>query len=157
LNAIPERARIKDRLTHLWNYERYTSPFKSGDKYYFSKNDGLQNQSVLYRSDTPTGPMELVLDPNTFSKDGTVALAGTSYADDGSRMAYGLSGSGSDWSEWHFRDLKSNQEMTDVLKWVKFSGVDWTKDGSGVFYSRYDQPDTAHAYISKNLNHKLYF
>jgi prolyl oligopeptidase len=140
LNQIPERAWIKERLTKLWNYEKVSAPYKRGDRYFFSKNDGLQNQSVLYwmkdLKDTP----KVVIDPNKLSTDGTVALAGTSISDDGKLLAYALSSGGSDWTEWHVREIETGKDLPDVIKWVKFSGASWAKDGSGFFYSRYDEP-----------------
>jgi prolyl oligopeptidase len=157
LNSIPERAAIKERLTRLWDYERYTSPFKAGDFYYFLKNDGLQNQSIYYRSSTVDGVAELVLDPNTWSKDGTVSLGALTFSDDGSKLAYAVSRAGSDWTEWHVRDMATMKDDSDTLRWVKFSGVEWTKDGSGMFYSRFVDPDTTHKYITKNEHHKLFF
>ena len=140
LNQIPERAWIKERLTKLWNYEKVGAPFKRGDRYFFSKNDGLQNQSVLYwvkdLKDTP----KVVIDPNKLSADGTVALAGASFSDDGKFLAYGLSSGGSDWTEWHVREVETGQDLPDTIKWVKFSGASWTLDGKGFFYSRYAEP-----------------
>ena len=143
LAKIPQHDAIRQRLTKLWNFERYGRPFKEGGRYFFSKNDGLQNQSVLYTmSSLDAEPREL-LDPNTLSTDGTVALAGLSISDDGRLMAYGLSASGSDWEEWKVRDVETGKDLGDDLKWVKFSGASWTKDGQGFFYSRYDEPTEA--------------
>ena len=140
LNAIPGRDAIKARLTKLWNYERYGIPFKEGGRYFYSRNDGLQNQSVLYTVETLDAAPRVLLDPNTLSKDGTVALAGMALSDDGNLLAYGLAASGSDWNEWKVRDVRTGQDLADHLQWVKFSGASWRKDGSGFFYSRYDAP-----------------
>jgi prolyl oligopeptidase len=140
LNQIPERAWIKERLTKLWNYEKVSAPFKRGDRYFFSKNDGLQNQSVLYWVKDLKDAPKVVIDPNKLSTDGTVAMAGTSISEDGKLLAYGLSSGGSDWTEWHVREVETGKDLPDTIKWVKFSGASWAKDGSGFFYSRYDEP-----------------
>src|SRR5437763_6085072 len=131
LNQIPERTAIKTRLTKLWNYERYGVPEKDGGRYFFSKNDGLQNQSVLYTVDRLEVAPRVLLDPNKLSTDGTVALGGYNVTNDGKLMAYGLAASGSDWTEWHVRDVDTGQDTSDVIKWVKFSGASWTADGRG--------------------------
>lgn len=157
LNQIPERAAIKKRLTELWNYEKYSAPSKQGDKYFYSKNDGLQNQSVLYVSDSITDKGRVLIDPNTLSSDGTVALNGLTISDDGKLMAYGLSASGSDWSEWHFRDVATGKDLPDVLKDIKFSGASWTKDGKGIFYSRFPVVDEKSRLTSLNYNQKIYY
>src|SRR6266850_8358291 len=129
LAAIPARETIKDRLTKLWNFERYGAPVKEGKRYFYTRNSGLQNQSVLYTVDSLEGLPQLVLDPNTLSTDGTVALSGTSVSDDGKLLAYSLSASGSDWQEWKVRDIETGMDMSDDLKWVKFSDASWTPDG----------------------------
>jgi prolyl oligopeptidase len=157
LEQIPQRAAIKARLTVLWNYERYGVPFKQGGRYFLTKNDGLQNQSVLYTMTTLTSAPQLLLDPNKLSTDGTVALGGYGLSDDGNLMAYGLSTAGSDWQEWKVRDVRSGADLPDQIKWVKFSGASWKKDGSGFFYSRYDEPTEATKLTKANYFHKLYF
>jgi prolyl oligopeptidase len=157
LNQIPERARIKARLTELWNYERYTAPFERGGKYFYYKNDGLQNQSVLYVANSIRDTGRVLFDPNTLSADGTVALSGLSISDDGKLMAYGLSASGSDWVEWRFRDVETGKDLPDVLKDIKFSGVSWSKDGKGVFYSRYPATDDKARLTALNYNQKIYY
>jgi prolyl oligopeptidase len=157
LNAISERAAIRTRLTKLWNYERYGVPFKTGGRYFYSRNDGLQNQAVLYTADSLDAAPRVLLDPNTLSKDGTVALAGMSVSDDGNLLAYGTSAAGSDWEEWHVRDVRTAKDLADHLQWVKFSGAAWKKDGSGFFYSRYDAPKTGNALTGVNKFQKLYF
>jgi len=157
LEKIPERAAIKERLTKLWNYERYGVPFKQGERYFYSKNDGLQNQSVLYTMTSLEAPAKLLLDPNALSADGTVALSGYSISDDGNLIAYGLATAGSDWQQWKVRDVQTGQDLEDHVQWVKFSSASWTKDGKGFFYSRYDEP-TAEAKLTKvNYFHKLYY
>jgi prolyl oligopeptidase len=157
LEQIPARAAIKDRLTKLWNYERYGSPSREGDWYIFSKNDGLQNQAVIYKTRALDAPAEVLIDPNTLSKDGTVALGSLSFSDDGTLMAYSVSASGSDWLEWRVRDVATGKDRPDVLKWSKFSGAAWLKDGSGFFYSRYDAPKDGEAYTGVNKFPKVFF
>ncbi|NOS72511.1 MAG: S9 family peptidase [Verrucomicrobia bacterium] len=156
LERIPQRAAIKSRLTELWNFERYGAPFKQGSRYFISKNDGLQNQSVLYTMTTLDAEPVLLLDPNKLSSDGTVALSGYDISDDGNLMAYGLSTAGSDWQEWRVRDVRTGTDLPDQIKWVKFSGASWTKDGNGFFYSRYDEPTEAAKLTKANYFHKLY-
>jgi prolyl oligopeptidase len=157
LGQIPAREAIKQRLTRLWNYERYSVPYKEGGRYFYSRNDGLQNQSVLYTmtklSDTP----RVLLDPNTLAADGTVALSGTAVSPDGKLLAYGTAASGSDWNEWKVRDIATGKDLEDHLKWVKFSSTAWTHDGKGFFYSRYDEPKEATKLADVNYFHKLYF
>ncbi len=157
LTQIPERAKIKARLTELWNYERYSAPNKQGDKYFYTKNNGLQNQSVWYVSESVTDAGRVLLDPNTLSKDGTIALNGFRVSDDGKMLAYGLSSSGSDWVEWHFRDVETGKDLPDVLKDIKFSGASWSKDGKGVFYSRFPATDEKAKLTSLNYNQKIYY
>lgn len=157
LGQIPERAAIKARLTELWNFERYGTPFKEGGRYFYYKNDGLQNQSVLYTLPTLEAEPTVLLDPNKLSTDGTVALGGIAISDDGNLMAYGLSVAGSDWQEWRVRDVRTATDLPDVIKWVKFSGASWAKDGSGFYYSRYDEPTEAAKLTKANYFHKLYF
>ena len=157
LEQIPARAQIKERLTKLWNYEKYGVPFKEGGKYFFTKNDGLQNQSVLYVADTAQGKGRVLLDPNTLSNDGTVALAGYAVSRDGKHLAYGLAASGSDWNEWKVRDIATGKDTSDHIKWVKFSGAAWSKDGKGFFYSRYDEPNEKTKLEDANYFQKLYY
>ena len=157
LNQIPERAAIKARLTKLWNYERYGVPFREGGRYFYTKNDGLQNQSVLYTVPALDAEPRVLLDPNKLSTDGTVALSGTAISQDGKLMAYGLAASGSDWNEWHVRDVATGQDLPDVIKWVKFSGASWTADGRGFFYSRYDEPKGGNTLVAANQYHKIYY
>ena len=158
LAEIPARQKIKERLTKLWNFERYGIPFREGNRYFYTKNDGLQNQSVLYTVASLSDEPRVLLDPNKLSADGTVALAGTAISRDGKLMAYGLSASGSDWSEWPVRDTESGQDLADHVKWVKFSGASWTADGKGFFYSRYDEPKQgASRMAGVNEFQKLYY
>jgi len=157
LAEIPARKQIKERLTKLWNYERYGIPFREGNRYFYTRNDGLQNQSVLYTVADLSDEPRVLLDPNKLSADGTVALAGTAMSRDGKLMAYGLSASGSDWSEWRVRNVETGQDLPDTVKWVKFSGASWTPDGKGFFYSRYDEPKTGAQLASVNEYQKLYY
>ncbi|MDQ6859895.1 MAG: prolyl oligopeptidase family serine peptidase [Verrucomicrobiota bacterium] len=156
LATIPERKKINDQLTKLWNYEKYTVPFREGGRYFFSKNTGLQNQSIVFTGDELPGESRMLLDPNTLAADGTAALSGTAVTDDGKRMAYGIASAGSDWQEWKVRDIESGQDLEDQLKWIKFSGAAWNHEGSGFFYSRYDEPN-AEQLKAANYFHKLYF
>ncbi|QUV85748.1 prolyl oligopeptidase family protein [Chloracidobacterium aggregatum] len=158
LESIPERARLRERLTQLWNYEKFGVPFREGDRYFFTRNDGLQNQSVLYVGRTPDDPQaRVLLDPNTLSSDGTVALTGYAVSDDGQLLAYGLATAGSDWNEWRVRNVETGEDLPDRLQWVKFSGASWTKDGKGFFYSRYDEPKEGNLLQSTNYYQKLYY
>ncbi|WP_324672688.1 prolyl oligopeptidase family serine peptidase [Hymenobacter sp. GOD-10R] len=157
LEKIPFRNQIRDRLTKIWNYERYSVPQQEGNQLYFSKNDGLQNQAVLYVQPTTEGAQpEVLLDPNKFSADGTTALAGTYFSNDHRYLAYATSGGGSDWHQLKVLDLKTRQPLKDELNWVKVSGASWYKDG--FFYSRYDAPKKGeHSLAGKNEFHKVYY
>ena len=157
LDEIPAREKIKRRLTKLWNYERYGIPFKMGGRYFFSKNDGLQNQSVIYTMDRLDGEPRVLLDPNKLSTDGTIALGSYSISDDGRLMAYGLSDGGSDWRMFKVRDVATGKDLPDTLTWIKFSGASWTKDSKGFFYSRYDEPKKGEELSSTNYFQKLYY
>jgi prolyl oligopeptidase len=157
LNQIPCRDRIKQRLTELWDYEKYSTPFHQGDRYFYFKNDGLQNQSVLYMLKTLDEEPQVLLDPNTLSDDGTVSLSGIAISEDGQLMAYGLSHAGSDWQEWKVRHVASGNDLDDHLQWIKFSGASWTHDGLGFFYSRYDQPDETKPFEDVNYYQKLFY
>ncbi len=157
LGQIPERAAIKERLTRLWNYERYGVPQKEGGRYFYSRNDGLQPQSVIYTMKTLADAPRVLLDPNTLSADGTVSLSGTVVSPDGKLLAYGISTSGSDWNEWKVRDIATGKDLEDHVKWVKFSSTAWTADGKGFFYSRYDEPNEATRLAAANQFQKLYY
>ncbi|HZP66580.1 MAG TPA: prolyl oligopeptidase family serine peptidase [Rudaea sp.] len=157
LNRIPGRDRLKRRLTELWNYERYGAPEKYGSRYFYTRNDGLQNQAVLYVADALDAPPRVLLDPNTLSADGTIALKSYAVSDDGKHLAYGLSSGGSDWEEWHVLDVDTGKPTDDVLKWVKFSGASWRRDGTGFYYSRYEEPKGGNALKTANTFQKLCF
>jgi prolyl oligopeptidase len=156
LAGIPERPRIKARLTKIWNYERFTAPVKRGSRYFYTRNDGLQNQSVIFVTERLDQPGRVLLDPNTLSPDGTIAVTGRSVTDDGRLMVYGLSEGGSDWVTWRVRDVATGEDLPDVVKWTKFTDAAWLKDGSGFFYSRFDPPAEGQALTAENKNHKLF-
>src|SRR5881296_3975162 len=156
LAEIPARATIRQRLTKLWNYPKYGAPFRKAGRYFFFKNDGLQNQSVLYKQASLTADPETLLDPNVLSEDGTVALSTLAVSDDGRLLAYGTAASGSDWEEFRVRDVVTARDLPDHLKWIKFSGASWTKDGAGFFYSRYAEP-TDKALTDVNRFQRLYY
>ncbi|MEM9271850.1 MAG: prolyl oligopeptidase family serine peptidase [Cyanobacteria bacterium P01_F01_bin.143] len=157
LSQISSREGIKSRLTELWNYEKYSSPFKRGDRYFYFKNDGLQNQSVLYTLKSLDGEPSVLLDPNQLSEDGTIALSGIAISDNGQYLAYGLSTAGSDWVEYFVKDIATGENLSDHLKWIKFSGASWTNDHQGFFYSRYDEPNEATKLEDVNYFQKLYY
>ncbi len=157
LEQIPYRQAIHDRLKTLWNYERFGIPEQQGGRYFYQHNTGLQNQSVLLVADSLSAEPRLLLDPNTLSADGTVALVGHAVSDDGKLLAYGTAASGSDWMEWHVREVDTAKDLPDTLRWVKFSGASWTKDGKGFFYSRYDEPKAGAPLRDANYFHKLYY
>ncbi|HEY9667851.1 MAG TPA: prolyl oligopeptidase family serine peptidase [Coleofasciculaceae cyanobacterium] len=157
LSEIPAREPIKERITQLWNYEKYGIPFKQGNRYFYFKNDGLQNQSVLYTLTSLDAEPKVLFDPNTLSEDGTIALSGLAISEDGKLMAYGLSTSGYDWNEWKVRHIETGEDFPDHLQWVKFSGASWTHDHQGFFYSRYDEPNEATQLEDINYYQKLYY
>lgn len=157
LEKIPARDKIKKRLTQLWDYERYGLPHKRGGRYVFTKNDGLQNQDVLFTVKSLKDTPKVLLDPNKLSDDGTVSLTGYELSENGRYLAYGLSDGGSDWQEWRVRDIESGKDLTDVVKWVKFSGAAWTHDNKGFFYSRYDEPKAGDELKGSNYFQKLYY
>jgi len=155
--TIRERTAIKNRLTQLWNYARYTAPFKEGGRYFYFQNTGLQNQNVLYVQDGRNSSPRVLLDPNLFSPDGTVALSGQAASNNGRYLAYSISTSGSDWQQLHVRDVNTGRDLPDTVKWVKFSGIAWTHDNKGFFYSRYDEPTSGNKMTNVNRNHKIYY
>ncbi|MCU0772281.1 MAG: prolyl oligopeptidase family serine peptidase [Verrucomicrobia bacterium] len=157
LQSLPGRQAIYHRLKTLWNFERYGVPFTEGGRYFYAKNDGLQNQSVIYTVDKLNGEPRVLIDPNALSKDGTVALTGLEVSRDGRLAAYGVARSGSDWQEWRVRAVETGEDLPDTIAWVKFSGASWLKDGSGFFYSRYDAPAEGKELSGANYFHKLHF
>jgi prolyl oligopeptidase len=161
LDKVATRDAMKQRLTALWNYERYSPPFIEGKgkhrRTYYWKNDGLQNQAVLYVVDKVGAEPRLLLDPNALSADGTIALSGMAISDDGTLMAYSLSSGGSDWTDWHVKDIASGIDKADVVKWSKFSGASWTPDNKGFYYSRYPEPENGADLEQANYFHKVYY
>jgi prolyl oligopeptidase len=157
LDQIPQRDTIRARLTELWDYPRYGVPIKKGRRYFFSRNDGLQNQAVLYWQSSLDGQPQVLLDPNALSPDGTVSLATTAWAEDGRLLAYGISRSGSDWQEFRIRDVAAGRDHSDTLQWIKFSSAAWTHDGAGFFYSRYPAPAGDDTLLAVNRDMKLYY
>ncbi|WP_242926133.1 prolyl oligopeptidase family serine peptidase [Pontibacter vulgaris] len=155
LGDIDFRDNIKARLTEIWNYPKYGAPFKEGGKYYFYKNDGLQNQSVLYVQETLESEPKVFFDPNKLSSDGTVALSAFAFSKDGKHVAVGTSSGGSDWNTYQVMDVATGKMLNDKLEWVKFSGPSWYKDG--FFYSRYDAPTEGNKLANKNEFHKVYY
>ena len=157
LEGISERRAIGDRLTKLWNYEKYGVPFRESGSYFFTKNTGLQNQSVFYTTLKLPGDAKVLLDPNTLSKDGTTALTGTAVSENGKLLAYGLAVAGSDWQEWKVRDIATGSDLPDIVRWVKFSNAAWTHDNKGFFYSRYDAPSEGEGLKAANYFHKIHY
>jgi prolyl oligopeptidase len=157
LRRIPARERIRERVEQLWDYEKSGVPFKEGGRYFFSKNTGLQNQDVIFTAPSLDVEPTVLLDPNKLSADGTVSLGGYDISEDGKYMAYGLNASGSDWTEWRIKEVATGKDLPDAVKWSKFSGASWTKDGAGFFYSRYDQPDEKTQLQAVNYWQKLYY
>ncbi|HEV2211563.1 MAG TPA: prolyl oligopeptidase family serine peptidase [Verrucomicrobiae bacterium] len=158
MEKIPVRKRIKERLTTLWNYERESTPQQvKGGRIFFGRNTGLQNQSVLFVQDSPAGTARELLDPNRLSPDGSVALLGVEPSPRGTLLAYNLSQGGSDWLTVHVRDVATGNDLPDVIRWVKFSGVSWTEDEKGFFYSRYPEPPPGKAISQQVINQKLYY
>ncbi len=155
LAGIDFREQIKSRLTQVWDFERYSTPFWKGDNYFFYKNDGMQNQSVLYIQEGLDGAPREFLNPNKMSDDGTVSLSGLSISDDGQYMAYGVSRGGSDWTEIFVREIASGQDTPDHIEWAKFTGIAW-KD-NGFYYSRYDKPAEGQELSGANEYHKVYY
>lgn len=157
LAAMPQRLPARRIYTELYNFERFGIPFKEGGRYFWSRNDGLQQQNVIYTAKTLKDTPVVALDPNTMSKDGTVALSGMVPSRDGKLIAYGVAGAGSDWQTWKVRDLATGQDLADKIDWVKFSGASWTADGKGFFYARYDAPKDGEKLTGANYFQKLYY
>lgn len=155
LDAIPFRQQISDRLKQLWHYERKSAPYKKGDYYFYSKNDGLQNQAIYYRTKSLNEEGEIILDPNTLSDNGTIALAEFSVSPDGHYLGYGIARNGSDWNEYYVRNLDTKEDLPDHLKWIKFSVIEWFNDG--FFYSRYPQPTEGNELTAENLDNAVYY
>ncbi len=157
LGSITQRNQLRKRMTELWDYERVSAPFKIGSKYYYSRNDGLQNQSVMYVTDDPEKPGKLFFDPNKLSEDGTAALSGQSFSDDGKFWGYGVARSGSDRTEWRLMNTETGEHLSDTLRPNRQGGVSWLKDSSGFFYSRFPDAEEGAELRSQNFYQKLYF
>ncbi len=157
LDAIPERPAIVKRLTELWNYERYSPPIQEGGKYFYTRNDGLQNQSVLYVADSYKADGRVLIDPNEWSKDGTIALSAYQPTKDGRLLAYSRTEAGSDWQEIFVLDVETGKQLEDHIQWCRFGGVDWKKDGSGFYYTRYPEPPAEKKHQASALNQMVYF
>jgi prolyl oligopeptidase len=156
LDTIPYRAQIRKRLEKLLNYPRYSAPSRRGENFVFSKNDGLQNQSVYYIQKGLDGTPELLLDPNKFSTDGTSQLGGFALSESGKYVAYGISEGGSDWRDFYVLDVATRKPLTDHIEWVKFSGASWVGD-EGFYYNRYPQPESGKKMAGKNEYQKIYY
>ena len=157
LNKIPGRDALDQHLTKLWNVERFGVPFYEGGRYFFTKNDGLQNQSVLYATPTLEEDPSILLDPNTLSEDGTVALSDYEVSPDGKHLVYATSASGSDWIEWRLREITTGKDLSDHLRWSKFSGASWSMDSKGFYYGRFPTPKEGEAMMAQNIHKKIYY
>ncbi len=157
IEKLPYRKEIESRLTELWDYEKYGVPFRRGDRFFYYKNDGLQNQSVLYKLETLDAKPEVLVDPNQWSADGTDAMGGMAFSDNGELMAYGIQKAGSDWRSWKVMEVESGRDLSDELNWIKFGGVSWTKDSKGFYYSCYDAPKSGEKFQGLNLGQKVYY
>ena len=157
LARIPERGAIRERLTQVWNYERFSQPEKKGGRYFYFHNTGLQPQAVLHVAADPAGEGRVLLDPNALSPDGTVAVARTGISEDGRYLAYALSEAGSDWLTWKVRDVDTGRDLPDEVRWSKASGASWRKDNRGFYYSRFDAPRPGEERKGVNRNHQVWF
>lgn len=156
LSKIPFREQVRSRLEQMWNYPKYSSPFKEGNYYYFYKNDGLQNQSILYRQAGLNGTPEIFLDPNTMSKDGTAAVSTPRFTKDHKYAAYMIAQAGSDWQQAFVLDVSNKKQLNDKIDWIKFSGLSWKGD-DGFYYSRFPVADEKSRMTNQNQNQKLYY
>jgi prolyl oligopeptidase len=157
LATLPARETFRERMRQLYDYERYGVPVKKGGRYFYTRNDGLQNQSVLYVRDGLNGPPRLLIDPNTWSADGATALSQWAPSEDGRFVVYGIQDGGSDWRTVRVLDVATGRVLDDEVKWVKFSSLEWAKDGSGFFYSRFPEPVAGQEFQSLNENQAVYF
>src|SRR6185369_13181637 len=157
LDTLPQRDALKKRITELWNYPKTSSPRYEGRHWFYTRNSGLQRQSVVFTRETLTGSETVALDPNSLSPDGSMALSGFEPAPDAQHFAYGQSEGGSDWSTYYVRELDSGKQLPDVIRWVKFSGLAWTEDGKGFFYGRYPEPRAGKALEDAVRDKKIYY
>jgi len=157
LAALPARAAFRARMTQMYDYERFGLPEKAGTRYFYTRNDGLQNQAVLYVRDGLNGAPRVLIDPNTWSRDGATALAEWDPSEDGGHLLYSVQDGGTDWRTVRVLDVATGRPTSDEVRWVKFSNLDWAKDGSGFYYSRFPEPAAAVQFQSTNDNHSVYF
>jgi prolyl oligopeptidase len=157
LAGIPERSRIEARITELWNVERVSAPSEEGGRTFFTRNDGLQNQSVVYVQDSPVEEPRVLFDPNGWSDDGTVALAGAAVSRNGRYAAYATASAGSDWQVWRVREIDSGTDLPDEIQWTKFTGTAWTEDNKGFFYSGFPAPAEGEAFQSLNTGQRVFY
>ena len=157
LRSISERDAIKSRITELWDYDKYSIPYKAGGRYYISRKNGLQNHYVTYMMDTLDGKRKVLLDPNKWSKDGTVAMGGKSFSDDGKYVAYAVQKSGSDWRTWKVREITTGKDIPDVLEYLKFTQLAWDAESKGFFYGKYPTPEPGKEFMSLNTDMKVMY
>ncbi len=157
LDALPQRDALKARITELWNYPKVTPPRYEGRHWFYSRNTGLQRQSVVTMREALNGPERVALDPNSLSQDGSIALSGFFPAPDGHHFAYGQSEGGSDWSTYYVRELGTGRQLSDVIRWVRSINVAWTQDGKGFFYGRYPEPRSGKALADALRDRKIYY
>ncbi len=157
LSSLPERDAIAQRLRQIWNFERWSAPVRHGHYWFYTHNDGLQNQAVIFVTTEPGAPGRVLLDPNTLSKDGTIALRETAVSDDGRLFAYALSDAGSDWQVWHVRNVDTGTDLPDEIRWSKAGSGSWRKDASGFYYTAYEPPKDSDALKAANQYQKLLF
>jgi prolyl oligopeptidase len=157
LDRIPQRGAIRERLTQVWNYERFSAPGKHGNRYFYMRNSGLQPQAVLYVTEDAAQEGRVLLDPNVLSKDGTVAINGTGFSDDGKLLAYAVADAGSDWQIWKVRDVDTGKDLADEVRWAKFSGASFSRDGKGFYYERYPAPGEAEKLTALNVNQQVWY
>ncbi len=157
LESLPRRKQIKDRLTELWDYEKIGTPFKAGGRYYISKNDGLENHYVIYTMDSLQGDRRVLFNPNKWSDDGTIALGGMSFSEDGKYVAYAIQDAGSDWRTWKVRNIETGKDLDDELKYLKFTAAGWDHKSEGFFYAKYPDPDPNAEFVSLNKNMKVMY
>ncbi len=155
-SKIPYRDKVRKRVEEMWNYPKYGAPFQKGEYYYFTKNDGLQNQNVWYRQKGLAGKPEVFLDPNKLSQDGTVSLGGINFSLNGKYMAYTIQKSGSDWQEGYIMNVATKKLLSDKMDWLKFTGFSWKGD-EGFYYSRYPEPKEGDALKGKNVNQQVFY
>ena len=157
LHDLPQREAIKNRLTELWNHEKIGIPWKAGNRYFVSINDGLQNHAVVYTMDTLHGPRRVLFNPNTWSEDGTTALSSMSFNRDGSLVAYAIQESGSDWKTWKIRNVETGEDLPDTFRYLRSTDIAWTLDDTGVYYTKYPDPDPDKVFIALNKDMKVMY